>query len=78
MDELQIFINRLSKIGIKVQFVANYPWIYLDRVQNKMVQGTFQGNHGFTAFFLRIRNDDPVKYRITDISTVFKKIREYL
>lgn len=78
MDELEIFSKRLSKIGIKVEFSANYPWIYLRKVNGKTIKENFCGNHGFTAFFLSIDPKDPVKYKIIDIKTVFNKIREYL
>jgi hypothetical protein len=78
VNDLEIFINRLSKIGIAVTFISNYPWIYLDTVNGKKIKGRYMGNHGFTAFWLTIRRDDPKKYRITDISIVFDKIRETL
>lgn len=76
MTSIVSFINRLSKIGVKVDLVGNYPWVYLRAVNNKEVKGNFHGNHGFTVFFRAIRTGEQDK--ITDISTVFKKIRETL
>jgi hypothetical protein len=76
MTTIQSFINRLAKIGIQVQLVGNFPWVYLDTVNGKKVQGTLRGNHGFTVFFLSIR--DGQKDTITDIPLIFKKIRETL
>lgn len=73
MDNAKIFGDRLKKIGINVRFIGNAPWIYLDTVNGKKVKGTFQDNHGFTAFFVT-RNG----YEITDIKAIFKKIRETL
>jgi hypothetical protein len=29
MEQLEILKKRLDKIGIDVEFVANFPWIYL-------------------------------------------------
>lgn len=70
MNNLEIFVKRLKRIGIEVTFIGNFPWVYLDTVNGKKVKGTYQGNHGFTAFWY------PDK--ITDIIIVFDKIRETL
>jgi hypothetical protein len=50
-DRLSKFRTRLEKIGIDVTFAANYPWIYFDTINGKIVTGTFHANHGWTAFF---------------------------
>lgn len=76
MTTINSFIRRLDKIGVKVELIGNYPWLYMKVVNGKEVKGTFEGNHGFTVFFKAIK---PGQYdRITDISTIFKKIRETL
>lgn len=79
MNEIEIFAKRLLKIGIQVEFIANYPWIYLDSVNGNKIKDTFYGNRGFTAFFLNtnLKSKSLIKYKITDIDEVFKKIREY-
>jgi len=71
MTTIKSFIERLSKIGINVELISNYPWIYLDKVNGNKVKEKFQGNHGFTVFFL---TKDGVK--ITDISIIFNLIRK--
>ena len=76
MTTLKSFINRLDKIGIKVELIGNYPWLYLDKINGIKVKGTYQANHGFTCFFQAIRNNEPDQ--ITDISIIFNKIRETL
>lgn len=76
MTSLESFVNRLNKIGIKIELIGNYPWIYLDKINGVKVTGTYLGNHGFTVFFYSIPVRDPPK--ITDISVIFKKIREIL
>lgn len=76
MTTIKSFVNRLAKIGIKVELVGNFPWVYLDKVNGKKVKGSFRGNHGFTAFFSAVRRGEPDK--ITSIPDVFKKIRETL
>ena len=76
MEPIEIFIRRMKKIGIEVELVANYPWIYLDKVNGKKVKEQFLGEHGFTAFWSPVRADKPEV--MTDIKVVFNKIRETL
>lgn len=76
MTTINSFVNRLSKIGVNVTLIGNYPWVYLDTVNGRRVRGTYQADHGFTVFFRAIRPNEPD--RITDIKTVFSKIRETL
>lgn len=74
-EKLDIFVERLKKIGIIIELVGNYPWIYLDKVNGQKVTEKFEGNHGFTIGFLPIRPDKP--FHFTDISEIFKIIRKY-
>jgi hypothetical protein len=76
MTTIKSFVERLAKIGIKVEFIGNFPGVYLDKVNNIKVKGTYAGNHGFTAFFLGIRPGEQEK--ITDVGIIFDKIREAL
>lgn len=76
MNKIDIFIKRLQKIGIFVEIVGNYPWIYLYKINNKKVKEKFQGNHGFTIAFLPIKKDQELQF--TDISEIFKLIRKYI
>lgn len=75
-DHIDAFGRRLKKLGIQVELVANYPWIYLDKVNGETVKGKYLGNHGFTAFFLT--NDKDMPYKITDTKIVFAKVREMI
>ena len=70
------FIERLKKIGIEVELVGNYPWIYIDKINGKRVTERFEGNHGFTIAFLPVRNDQEMEF--TDIVEIFKLIRKYV
>lgn len=72
-DRITRLVNRLQKIGIEIELVGNYPWIYLDKVNGVKVTETYRGNHGFTAFFLHGREDQVVW---SDRRAVFNKIRE--
>jgi hypothetical protein len=67
---LSRLVPRLKKIGINIEMVGNYPWIYLEKVNGNRIQKEdyYCGNHGFTIAFL------PIK---PDIREVFKIIRKY-
>lgn len=75
-EEINKFVRRLKKIGIDVKFIGNYPWIYLETVNGKKVEGKFHSNYGFTVFWSGIKYGDVA--HISDITEVFKKIRETL
>lgn len=76
MTTVSSFVNRLNKIGITVELSGNYPWVYLDSVNGYPVHERFYANHGFTVFFSPVRSGQ--KETISDISVVFKKIRQML
>lgn len=67
------FVNRLSKIGITIELVGNYPWLYLNKVNNVKITEKYKAEHGFTAFFL---TECGCKW--SNRSIVFNKIREIL
>ena len=70
-------VPRLKKIGINVELVGNYPWIYLEKVNGNRIkkEDFFRGNHGFTIAFSPIRKDQVME--LTDIRKVFEIIRKY-
>lgn len=72
---LKSFIDRLGKIGIKVELMSNVPWIYLDKVNGNKVKEKYEGDHGFTAFWYPVRVGEQIKF--TSIKEVFKMIRKY-
>ena len=75
-DKINVFIDRLKKIGIEVKLVGNYPWVYIDEICGTKVKEKFQGNWGFTLIFLPARTDSPPS-EFTDITEIFKLIRKY-
>ena len=70
-----ILRNRLLKIGITIEMVSNYPWIYLDKVNGNVVKEKYFANHGFTLGFNPARVGDVFSY--TDLKEIFKIIRKY-
>jgi len=75
-DKLKVFVDRMKKININIKLVGNYPWIYIDEINGKRVTEKFEGNHGFTIAFLPVRADRELVF--TDISEIFKLIRNYI
>lgn len=75
-DKINVFVERLKKIGIDVKLSGNYPWVYITEICGKRVTEKFDGNHGFTIIFLPVRNDSPPS-EFTDIKEIFKLIRKY-
>ena len=69
------FKRRMDKLGINCEFVGNYPWIYINKINGKRVTEKFCGNHGFTIAFLPIR--DGQKMELTDIGEIMNLIRKY-
>lgn len=49
---LQTFKRRMDKMNIKCEFMANYSWIYLDKINDKKVTDKFMAEHGFTIAFI--------------------------
>jgi hypothetical protein len=72
---IEIFRERLLKIGIEIQMVGNFPWVYLEKVNGKLVTERFLGNHGFTIGFMPVRTDR--EFSFTDITEIFKILRKY-
>ena len=75
MKQLDTLKKRLGKIGIDVEFIANFPWIYLYKINGRVVKERYQAEHGFTIAFLPVRRDIP--FHFTDLSHIFKLIRKY-
>lgn len=75
-NKLEIFINRLNKIGIQIKLSSNYPWIYIDSINGVIVTEKFMADHGFTIAFMPIRKGQELKF--TDIKEIFNLIRKYV
>lgn len=75
IDKIPIFINRMGKIGIEIDFFSVIPWVYINKINNKKVIEKFESEHGFTIGYLPIRSNEEFKF--TDITEIFKLIRKY-
>lgn len=63
--------RRLKKLGIEIELLGNFPWVYLHKVNGKLVTEKFRAEHGFTIMFQT--NNKP-----TDLRETFKVIRKYI
>ena len=75
MEQLKTLKKRLGRVGIDVEFAANFPWIYLYRINGKLVKERYKAEHGFTIAFLPARRDKP--FHFTELNVIFKLIRNY-
>lgn len=74
-DQLTTFVIRMARIGIKIEMSGNYPWIYLEKVNDCRVAERYHSKHGFTIAFSPIRRGQQLKF--TNIGEIFKVIRKY-
>ena len=77
MNEVQIFINRLKKIGIELELVGNVPWIYLEKVNgNRIRPEDYSDNHGYTIAWHPVRLGEK-PHLDSDLNRTFDIIRKY-
>ena len=77
MNEVEIFINRMKRIGIELELMGNIPWIYLHKVNGNRIQPEdYNANHGYTIAWSPVRNDQD--YRLDyNWKEMFRIIRKY-
>jgi len=77
MNEVEVFINRMKRIGIKLDLVSNIPWIYLYKVNGNRVQPEdYNANHGYTIAWYPVKVGEKV-HLDSDLTRTFKIIRKY-
>jgi hypothetical protein len=77
-DVISQLVKRLRRCGIEVEFVGNYPWIYLDRVNGiRIRREDFTANHGFNIAWYGIRNEDKIRFA-EEPKTIIALIRRYV
>ena len=75
MKNLITFTDRLAKIGISTKMGFNFPWIYLEEINGKVVMEKFRSDHRFTLAYAPIKRDDDAMF--DDLTETFKLIRKY-
>jgi hypothetical protein len=77
MNELEIFTNRMKRIGIELDFISNIPWIYLHKVNgNRVLSEDYNANYGYTIAWYPVRIGEKV-HLDSDLKRTFKIIRKY-
>ena len=77
MNEVEILINRLKRIGIDLELMGNIPWIYLDKVNGNRVQPEdYNANHGYTIAWHPVRLGEEI-HLDSDLKRTFEIIRKY-
>ena len=69
MENVEIFYNRLKKIGIEITLIGNYPWIYFNTINGKRVKEKLGSDYGFVVF---------IGSNFINGSDTFDLIRKYL
>jgi hypothetical protein len=78
-NEIEVFIKRLEKIGIKLELIGNIPWIYLHKVNGNIVkrEDFINANHGYCIAWSGTRLGDKPHLNWHDIEKTFELIRKY-
>jgi hypothetical protein len=74
IDALHKLRRRLLDLDIDITCIANYPWIYLDKVNGNRVKEKFMAKHGFTIATV---SGPAGKIELTDTKKIFEIIRKY-
>ena len=76
-NEVEIFINRLKRIGIELELMGNIPWIYLHKVNgNRILPEDYNANHGYTIAWHPVRLGEEIRLD-SDLKRTFEVIRKY-
>ena len=77
MNDIEIFVNRMKKIGIELELVGNVPWIYLVSVNgNRVREIDYNANHGYTIAWYPVRLGEKPRLD-SDLNRTFDIIRKY-
>ena len=76
MNEVEVFINRMKRIGIKLELMGNIPWIYLHSVNgNRVERIDWSSDWGYVIAWLPVYDKKPILDE--DIKRTFEVIRKY-
>lgn len=76
MEKLISFIRKMDKIGIKLTFSSNYPWVYLDTINGKKVKETYHSEHGYLIGYSPIKVNQ--HFEFDDLHNLIELIRIYI
>lgn len=70
--DLNVFVRRLEKLGIRIRVAGNFPWCYLTHIGEKKVKELKDSEHGWVIGY---RNK---YFKFADTKELFKLIRKYI
>lgn len=73
---METFLKRLKKLGIELQLIGNYPWVYIDKIQGIRVTEKLDSEHGFVLGHSSIRKGQ--QFTFNNITETFKLIRKHV
>jgi hypothetical protein len=78
-NEVEVFVERLKKIGIKLELMGNVPWIYLHSVNGNRIkkEDFLNANHGYCIAWYGIKRGEEIHLNWHDIKKTFELIRKY-
>jgi hypothetical protein len=79
MNELDVLVERLKKIGIEIQLTGNIPWIYLRSVNGNVIkqEDCKNANWGHCIGWYPAFMYDEYHINWHDIKYTFELIRKY-
>lgn len=75
LQKLDIFRHRLEKLNIHIKLSSNVPWIYLDKINDKLVKEKYNSEYGYTIGYYPTKLG--AQFEFTDLKEIFKLIRKY-
>lgn len=75
MEKLDAFVRKLRKMNINLEFSLNFPWIYVTKINGKIITEKFGSEHGWVIGFYPIREGQ--HFEFDNIFELFKLIRKY-
>lgn len=71
-NKLQTLVNRLNKIGVHIELMSDTPYIYLRKINGKIVREKLDPN--YKVIIGKYNNN----IELTNISKLFEVIRKYV
>lgn len=74
-NKLGIFRDRLKKVGVEIELVSNFPWVYLERVNGHPIKEKNLSDHGYQIATYSWKDKDD--FNLTVNRKTFDLIRKY-
>lgn len=75
MDEITRLVQRLERVGVKIDLAGNLPWVYMVSINGKAVTEKLNSEHGYTVCYVTGSEREEVSW--TNTKLMFNLIRKY-